>query len=184
MIRFTLASLITLYSLNVQGQITSKVDYDAFEKLVAEVKPHRAKHLITLDEFVQMCAEKKVIILDARSPEMYRMKHVKGAINLTFADFTQERLDQLIPSRETKILIYCNNNFDDDAAYFPTKSAKPVKSKESSDSNAQELTLALNIPTYINLYGYGYRNVYELAELISVFDERILFEGEAVPFQR
>ncbi len=39
------------------------------------------------------------------------------------------------------------------------------------------ITLALNIPTYINLYGYGYRNVYELSELISIYDERIQFEG-------
>jgi hypothetical protein len=37
--------------------------------------------------------------------------------------------------------------------------------------------LALNIPTYINLYGYGYRNVYELNELINVSDPSIKFEG-------
>lgn len=42
------------------------------------------------------------------------------------------------------------------------------------------ITLALNIPTYINLYGYGYKNVYELNELISVFDSRIEFEGTEV----
>lgn len=42
------------------------------------------------------------------------------------------------------------------------------------------ITLALNIPTYINLYGYGYKNVYELSELISVFDSRIQFEGTDV----
>lgn len=42
------------------------------------------------------------------------------------------------------------------------------------------ITLALNIPTYINLFGYGYKNVYELSELISVFDSRIQFEGSEV----
>ena len=40
--------------------------------------------------------------------------------------------------------------------------------------------LALNIPTYINLYGYGYRNVYELNELVSVRDRRVEFEGTTV----
>jgi hypothetical protein len=40
--------------------------------------------------------------------------------------------------------------------------------------------LALNIPTYINLYGYGYRNVYELNELVSVRDPRVAFEGTTV----
>ena len=41
--------------------------------------------------------------------------------------------------------------------------------------------MALNIPTYINLYGYGYRNVYELDELVNVKDPRIHFEGSIVP---
>lgn len=40
--------------------------------------------------------------------------------------------------------------------------------------------MALNIPTYINLYGYGYRNVYELHELVDVKDPRIEFEGTIV----
>lgn len=34
--------------------------------------------------------------------------------------------------------------------------------------------------TYINLYGYGYRNVYELDELVNVKDPRIVFEGSVV----
>ena len=42
------------------------------------------------------------------------------------------------------------------------------------------ITLALNIPTYINLYGYGYKNVHELSELISIYDSRIQFEGTDV----
>jgi hypothetical protein len=40
--------------------------------------------------------------------------------------------------------------------------------------------LALNIPTYVNLYGYGYRNVYELDELVKVDDPRVTFEGSIV----
>jgi hypothetical protein len=44
-------------------------------------------------------------------------------------------------------------------------------------SQAKPLMMALNIPTYVNLYGYGYRNVYELHELVKVTDPRIEFEG-------
>ncbi len=51
---------------------------------------------------------------------------------------------------------------------------------ELANINEKPITLALNIPTYINLYGYGYKNVYELNELISVFDSRIEFEGTKV----
>lgn len=46
--------------------------------------------------------------------------------------------------------------------------------------NKKPLTLALNIPTYINLYGYGYRNVYELSELVNTYDNKLEFEGTAV----
>jgi hypothetical protein len=40
--------------------------------------------------------------------------------------------------------------------------------------------MALNIPTYLNLYGYGYQNVYELNELVKVDDPRITFAGSVL----
>lgn len=157
------------------SQIESKVDYDAFEKLVAEVKPHRAKRLVGIEEFNEMSKKGNVIILDTRSKAMYDAKHIKGAIHLNFSDFTQKNLETLFPDKSTTILIYCNNNFDGDESYFPTKAYVPPTIKTT-----EELTLALNIPTYINLYGYGYKNVYELSELISIFDERVQLVGNAV----
>ena len=42
------------------------------------------------------------------------------------------------------------------------------------------LMRALSVPTYINLYGYRYRNVYELHELVDVEDPRVVFEGSLV----
>jgi len=157
------------------SQIESKVDFDAFERLVSEVKPHRAKRLISIEEFNAMSKKDNVFILDTRSKEMYDAKHIKGAIHLNFSNFTQKNLEALFPDKSTTILIYCNNNFDDDEVYFPTKMYIPP-----TESTKEELTLALNIPTYINLYGYGYKNVYELAELVSIFDERVQLEGTEV----
>jgi hypothetical protein len=152
----------------------SKVDFDAYEKLMKEVKEYRKGRLVNLETFLASSKEKNVIILDTRSEAMFKAKHVKGAINLNFSDFTQANLAKIIPSTDAKILIYCNNNFGEDERFFATKSyVPPVKSEK-------ELTLALNIPTFINLYGYGYKNVYELSELVSVFDKRIAFEGTAV----
>lgn len=154
----------------------SLVDYDAFIELALEVKSHREERLLTVEQFNKMSSEAGVLILDTRSKEMYDAKHIKGAIHLNFSDFTQTNLERLIPTPETKILIYCNNNIDDDQKYFMTKSYNP----RNYYKDEKALTLALNIPTYINLYGYGYRNVYELGELISYFDGRIQFEGSAV----
>lgn len=152
----------------------AKVDFDAYEKLVSEVKAHRKSRLIDFNEFQKSSKEENVVILDTRTAYMYNQKHIKGAIHLNFSDFTQDNLTSIIPSFDTKILIYCNNNFDGDPIYFATKKAPPVKNK------TKELTLALNIPTYINLYGYGYRNVYELSELVSIVDKRLEMEGRAI----
>jgi len=58
----------------------------------------------------------------------------------------------VLPDRNARILIYCNNNFVGDERAFASKSA-----------NA-----SLNLSTYIALYSYGYRNVYELAPLLDV----------------
>lgn len=200
------------------------VNFDAYEKLVTEVKEHRSSRLITAEEFVKASKEENVIILDTRSDSMYAAVHVKGAIHLNFSDFTQDNLAKLIPSPDYKILIYCNNNFEtalpttitttlnlnDFRPYFVTKMAKPMpisvnpklqsmpskskktKSKQKGPNSSmlivndsllaekKPLTLALNIPTYINLYGYGYKNVYELSELVNVNSGALEFEGTAV----
>ena len=203
--------VLTLFSLSLQAQIItpSKVSIEDYETLIAEVKEHRKTRLLNLDEFNAEAKKPGVIILDARSDAMYNAKHIKGAIHINFSDFTQEALARLIPTYDTKILIYCNNNFDDDKQFFPTKMVMPEvlnmqtiqlqqQKGESENVNIVDatkvnnvkpgveiielkpITLALNIPTYINLYGYGYRNVYELSEFVSIYDKRLEFEGTAV----
>jgi len=51
---------------------------------------------------------------------------------------------------------------------------------EDFSDNSKPITLALNIPTYINLYGYGYRNIYELSELVNNNSQKLEFEGTAI----
>jgi len=163
----------------------AKVSFDDFKNLVAEVELHREQRLIDLDTFLKMSKEPGVIILDSRSTFRYERIHLKGAKHLSFTDFTQDNLGEVIPSFETIILIYCNNNFEGNQTDFASKVAMPITSSGSIISaqfNSQEkpLMMALNIPTYVNLYGYGYHNVYELNELVNVNDPRITFEGSIV----
>ena len=159
------------------------VDYDAFTNLVSKVENHRAERLVTVEKFHEMSEEENTIILDTRSTEMYNAKHVKGAVHLNFSDFTQATLSSLIPDKTTRILIYCNNNFANDRIYFPSKGSRPIETKleitEFYDAGTG-ISLALNIPTYINLFGYGYENIYELKDLISVYDPVVKFEGSSV----
>ena len=93
------------------------------------------------------------------------MGHIEGAIHLNFSDFTDEKLADVIPSKDTRILIYCNNNFTDNIA--------PVMLKR--------VELALNVPTFINLYGYGYENIYELDGAYSLENPGIAWVSEIDP---
>ncbi len=163
----------------------AKVSFADFTGLVAEVQTHRAARLIDLNTFIKMSKQPGVIMLDSRSAFRFERIHLKGAKHLAFTDFTQDNLQKIIRSFETKVLIYCNNNFNGNQTDFASKMALPrlnVGGAAATQFAAQEkpIMMALNIPTYINLYGYGYRNVYELHELVHVKDARIAFEGSVV----
>lgn len=127
------------------------IDMDGFLMLSIEAAKHRASRRIGEREFLRMAAEPGTIVLDARSKAMYDLLHIEGAVNLSFPDITVESLAKLIPDKATRVLIYCNNNFVNAEAAFPSK--LPAAS--------------LNLPTYISLYTYGYRNVYELGPLLD-----------------
>ena len=185
--RFNFKSILFIILISTQmmhAQKTSfppaRVSFEDYTTLVDAVEKHRSQRLLSLDDFLKKSQETNVIILDTRSDFRYDRKHVKGAVHLAFTDFTQNNLHKLIPDLNTTILIYCNNNFDDDPIDFASKMALPNKPQGQFKAQEKPIMLALNIPTYINLYGYGYYNLYELAELVNVKDPRIQFEGTIV----
>ncbi len=129
------------------------IDFSTYGKLTRKVEPYRQKRLLTLSAFMARVQNKDVLLLDARSERAFNEGHIEGAINVPLPDFTAEKLAEIVgdnPDRE--ILIYCNNNFINNVRPVPMKSQP----------------LALNIGTFINLYGYGYKNVYELGEAIDM----------------
>ena len=173
---------------DVEDYPSAKVSYADFKGLIDEVESHRAERLIGLDVFLEMAQDPNTIILDTRSAHRYDRIHVAGATHLNFSDFNQSSLAEAIPSLDTRVLIYCNNNFDGNPVDFTPKVVTPA-SLLSNDGMRPEMEIveeerpvmmALNVPTYIHLYGYGYQNVYELDELVDVADERIRFEGSVV----
>lgn len=185
----------------------SLVDFDYFMEVASEVQPYRKDRLVDFNDFLKMANERNTIILDTRSKEHYDAMHIRGAIHLNFSGFNVYDLAELIPDKNTRILIYCNNNIDTDtpAGFSGIRSQefeKDIKRALVSKARApiavtnemvlerkdysgvgldQEKTLALNIPTFITLYGYGYKNIYELSELVKPNDPRLVLEGTAVP---
>jgi hypothetical protein len=144
--------MVFALALPVQAQVNPSIDMPGYLKVSREAAKHRATRRVSEAEFIRMSREPGTIVLDARSKARFDELHVKGAINLSFPDIAVDSLARTIPDKRTRILIYCNNNFLGDLAPFPSKLP----------------SASLNLSTYIALYNYGYREVYELAPLIDV----------------
>jgi hypothetical protein len=136
------------------------IDMEGYLRVSMEAARHRETRRVSEQEFIRMSREPGIVVLDARSRQKFDELHVKGAINLSFPDIAVESLARTIPNRNTRILIYCNNNFQNAEGPFPTKHP----------------SASLNLSTYIALYNYGYRNVYELAPLIDIKASKLAFE--------
>lgn len=144
-----------------QGMPNRLIDYEAFASQVAAVGSLRKARRVSEAEFMRLAAMPDSVILDARSPEKFRLLHVKGARNLSLPDITAEELAKIIPANTSRVLIYCNNNFLNEPEAFPAKA--PAAS--------------LNIHTFNALYSYGYRNIYELGPLIDIAKSALPFAG-------
>jgi hypothetical protein len=136
------------------------IDMDGYLRAAELAAEHRQAHRVSEQEFIRMSREAGTVVLDARSAEKYRELHIKGAINLSFPDITVASLQALLPDKQTRVLIYCNNNFRGAEGPFPTKIA----------------VASLNLSTYIALYSYGYRNIYELAPRLDLKTTKLELE--------
>jgi hypothetical protein len=144
------------------------IDMAGYLAVAEEAARHRESRRVSEAEFLRMSRESGTIVLDARSREKFDELHIKGAIHLSFPDIAIESLARLLPDKNARILIYCNNNFVNAEDAFPKKLN----------------TASLNLSTYIALYNYGYRNVYELGPLIDIRKSKLEFEGTLPPPSR
>ncbi len=129
-----------------------KIDYQAFLKDAQKVGELRAQRRVTEEQFLRLAADPSTVVYDARTKDKFEMLHVKGAKHLALTDVTAETLAQIIPAKNTRVLIYCNNNFLNEPRAFASKVAPA----------------SLNIYTFNTLYSYGYTNVYELGPLTDI----------------
>jgi hypothetical protein len=142
-------------------------DMEGYLRVAAQAARHRESRRLSEAQFIEMSREPGTLVLDARSAESYARLHVRGAVNLSFPDIALASLAERIPDKSTRILIYCNNNFP------PTPSAgraDPFPSKLPSAS--------LNLATFVALYNYEYRNVYELGPVIDPAQSRLEWAGD------
>jgi len=143
--------------------LNPQIDYDGYRALIEEVRPYRLARLLDWDAFIAAADEPEVLLLDARSAQQFAAGHIEGAVNVPLPEFSEERLAEVIGRFDRPILIYCNNNFRDDRPPVALKSGR----------------LALNLSTFTHLYGYGYRNVRELNDVMDLADPRVRWVSSA-----
>ncbi len=161
-----LMCLLLAATANVYAQTipNDQIDYEAFKRIVLDTQQHRESRRLSEEDFIAALQERGVILLDARSGSAFALRHIKGAKSLPFTDFTEQSLAEILPDKNAKILIYCNNNFVGSPRAFATKAAPA----------------SLNLSTYTSLRAYGYENVYELGPVLDVKTAKIVFEGTEV----
>jgi hypothetical protein len=162
-------------------------DSHGFIATAQEVESIRAGRRVDESAFARMASEPNTVILDARSRSHFEKLHIKGSVNLPYTEFSQEALSRLIPNRDTRILIYCRNNFVDTRPAAEMQSAPSIQIIREfpypDDFDPPEIPknfgAGLNIPTFITLHLYGYRNVWELDTLVDPNETPIEFETGA-----
>ena len=173
------------------------IDFAGFVNLTHSLQRTRESRRVSIETFNEMAKDPKTIILDTRSKRAFDLVHVEAAMHLNFSDFSAKKLGEFIPDKKTRILIYCNNNFKpaeqnsggeagesklNQKARTDTNGDGVVDDKDDAVDEQKKITegvtnklprLALNIPTFVNLHGYGYTNVYELADQLELNDGRL-----------
>ncbi len=177
------------------------IDYQGFARLVRELEEVREQRRVPLDQFLKMAKEPRTIILDVRSKDAFELLHFAGAIHLNLTDFSEAKLREVIPDKETRILVYCNNNFleavakqeadpssDKSNTIIAENSREQPFDDDDEEEEEEEIitgttvklpSLALNIMTFLHLHGYGYENVFELADRLELDDPRLPWVGKS-----
>jgi hypothetical protein len=141
--------------------VNPAIDMQGYLRVANEAAKYRETRRVSENDFIRMSRVPGTVVLDARSQQKYDLLHIAGAVHLNFSDISVESLQRLLPDKNARILIYCNNNFVNAEAAFPSKLP----------------TASLNLSTYIALYNYGYRNLYELAPRVDPKNSKLTFKS-------
>ena len=120
----------------------------------------RLKRQIKYTEISDLLKDKDVVVLDVSSKEEYDCGHIKGAKNLSVSDITEKSLPKIIPSQQTKIIIYCEKTFNPISRQMPlTRVAFPI------------------------IYKFGYENIYEIEMEEDFSRKKEISFKDVLPFE-
>lgn len=61
------------------------------------------------DEVARWLAEGSALLVDLRSKEDFAREHLSGAVNLPATELTDERVAKVVPSKTTRVVVYCDD---------------------------------------------------------------------------
>jgi hypothetical protein len=150
-------SLLALNSLAQPVFTNRSADLHAYVANARNADAIRKSRHLTEDQFLQAMAEPGVVLLDTRNAAAYKLRHVKDAVNLSLPDLSAASVAPLVPAKSTKVLVYGSNNFPEAASPAPAASPK--------------------ISAFVNLYTYGYTNIFELGPVVDVKTTKLPLAG-------
>ncbi|MET3131878.1 rhodanese-related sulfurtransferase [Oxalobacteraceae bacterium GrIS 1.11] len=102
-----LAGLLLLCSTCFAEEAKKVIPDDEFYKMALRDE----KKIASFESVAAALRDGGVILLDVRSPREFQRSHVVGAISLPTTELTDEALRKIMPSKQSRIVIYCANNF-------------------------------------------------------------------------
>jgi hypothetical protein len=87
--------------------------------------------------------KKSVVLIDLRSKASYDQAHLRGAVNVPATELTDETLKTVVPTLDTRIVVYCDDTL------LPSR------------------RIALTTLGHPAIFQLGYKNVYRLEDLWS-----------------
>lgn len=136
-----IGALLTTTGTVVSAQNKAVVKPLTFGEYAGAVKAVKInEHTMTLQEFEKIADKPDTCILDLRSEGEYKSGHIKGA-KLLGADIEETKLKELIPSKSSKVILYCANTL------YPSR------------------RISLNFSCLPQVITLGYKNVFVLEEV-------------------
>ena len=82
----------------------------AQESLHQLLKLHNTRSVpyISVEELRMLQTNGDVIILDTRERKEFEVSKINGALYVGFADFSTEIISEILPSKDTSIVVYCS----------------------------------------------------------------------------
>jgi len=156
--KYSIALVLALLSSAVVAQaaesakkeagVSSSPAIQAFEyhKAAEKLDNLRESRKVDMTTITRMMQDKNTILLDTRGDADFNRLHIRGAKHLSYADMTTDRLAEMFPDKNTRIIVYC-----DAAIMSPMTRMMPLS------SNA-----------FVDMHMYGYTNVYEMRSMMTI----------------